>query len=669
VVALNLGNHIGLPLHITTTEHLRKIIVETVSGLHQHVSLANHLLLAGDEIIVLVDDDPAIREPLLAFFELQGFPAYGASSVGELLKVLAERNVALILLDIGLPDSDGLSLLPKLVNQYPNTGIVMLTGVADVHVAMECIRTGADDYLSKPVEFSEILFVVKKILEKRRLIFENRKYQEDLEKAHFRIHLLHQLALKMNTAYLNSVELDEILRAILVGITANEGMRFNRAFLAMFDESGKTLEGRMAIGPDGPAEAGHIWSQIQEKDLSFLELVKSSKDESANGDTIVNRIIKCLRIHVSNSQNILIKSALERRSIRVNKINGCMPMPIERRHLNRDASGKRFNGNRERRSSVFVDSWNLSPPHELIELLGEDEFVVVPLFSPSRSFGVIIADNFVTHREITENHVNALELFASQASLALEHSHHYLEMNKKIAELEVLNDELNKNKDLLVESERYAALGHMAAQLVHAIRNPITSIGGVARILSKKTIDPEWIKYLNVMEKETTRLEATMEDLFDFVTQPPFQKEKAQLFPIIEKSVMLVQNIMQKHSITWEYDFPQVEPLVTMDVRQMRQVVLHLVRNAIDAMPEGGTLTIAVRLEMDQVVISVMDSGIGINEVNLERAKDPFFTTKTYGTGMGLAMVDRVVKGHDGSFTLVRRSNGGTEARITLPHL
>lgn len=640
--------------------------METVSGLHQHVSLANHLLLAGDEIIVLVDDDPAIREPLLAFFEIQGFPAVGASNAGELLQILTDRNVALILLDIGLPDSDGLSVLPKLVNQYPNTGIVMLTGVADIHVAMECIRTGADDYLSKPVEFSEILFVVKKILEKRRLLFENRKYQEDLEKAHFRIHLLHQLALKMNTAYLNSVELDEILRAILVGITANEGMRFNRAFLAMFDESGKILEGRMAIGPDGPAEAGHIWSQIQEKDLSFLELVKSCKADSANGDSIVNRISKCLRIHISNSQNLLIKSALERRSIRVNRANGCMPMPLDRRHQNH-YTGKRYNGNRERRGSAFADSWNLSPPHELIELLGMDEFVVVPLFSPSRAFGVIIADNFVTRREITESHVNALELFASQASLALEHSHHYQEMNKKIAELEVLNDELNKNKDLLVESERYAALGHMAAQLVHAIRNPITSIGGVARILSKKTIDPEWTKYLNVMEKETARLEATMEDLFDFVTQPPFQKEKAPLFPIIEKSIMLVQNIMQKHSITWEYDFPQVEPLVTMDVRQMRQVVLHLVRNAIDAMPEGGVLTVAVHLETEQVVISVMDTGIGINEVNLVRAKDPFFTTKTYGTGMGLAMVDRVVKGHDGSFSLVRRSGGGTEARITLP--
>lgn len=640
--------------------------METVSGLHQHVSLANHLLLTGNETIVVVDDDPAIREPLLAYFETQGFSVCGANNASELLQVLETHNVALILLDIGLPDSDGIALLPKLVNTYPDTAIVMLTGVADLHVAMECIRNGADDYLTKPAELNEILFVVKKVLEKRRLIFENRKYQEDLEKAHFRIHLLHQLALKMNTAYLNTVELDGVLRAILVGITANEGMRFNRAFLAMFDETGKILQGRMAIGPDGPAEAAHIWTQIQEKDLSFLDLVKNFRDSSLDSQTSVNRIITSLRIHVSNTQNILIKAALERRSVRITKENGCLPMPVERRNLRRETTGGRVYNGGDRRGVLANEGWNLPPPHEIIELLGEDQFVVVPLFSPSRSFGVIIADNFVTRREITESHVSALELFASQASLALEHSHHYMEMNKKIGELEVLNEELNKNKDLLVEAERYAALGHMAAQLVHAIRNPITSIGGVARILSKKTVDPEWNKYLNVMEKETARLESTLEDLFDFVTQPPFEMEKAPLYPIIEKSVMLVQNIMQKLSISWEYDFPQPEPLVNMDIRQMRQVMLHLVRNAIDAMPEGGVLSVVVRSADGHVVVSIMDTGVGINEANLERAKDPFFTTKTYGTGMGLAMVERVIKGHSGGFVLRRRSGGGTEARITL---
>ena len=131
-----------------------------------------------------------------------------------------------MLLDIGLPDADGIALLPEIVAAYPGTAVIMLTGMADLDVALNCIRKGADDYLSKPVQFQEILLVVRKVLERRRLLSENLKYQQDLEKAHFRIQLLHQLSLKMNSVYLSTVELDEILQAILVGITAE--MRHQR---------------------------------------------------------------------------------------------------------------------------------------------------------------------------------------------------------------------------------------------------------------------------------------------------------------------------------------------------------------------------------------------------------------------------------------------------------
>ena len=131
-----------------------------------------------------------------------------------------------------------------------------------------------------------------KSLERRRLIAENIKYQEDLEKAHFRIQLLHQLSLKMNSVYLSTVELDEILQAILVGITAEEGLRFNRAFLAIFDDEGKVLQGRLGIGSECRDEAGRIWAELREKKLDFLEIVQNIKQSCLNGDTKVTQMIK-----------------------------------------------------------------------------------------------------------------------------------------------------------------------------------------------------------------------------------------------------------------------------------------------------------------------------------------------------------------------------------------
>jgi signal transduction histidine kinase/DNA-binding response OmpR family regulator len=595
---------------------------EPLAGFGREIPFPRDQLLTGEEVIVVIDDDPAIREPLRQYFEEQGLAALDAGDASGLWGLLATRRVALVLLDINLPAANGLAILPQVLERYPDTAVIMLTGVSDLQVALDCIRTGADDYLSKPVRFNEILFTVRKVLEKRRLILENRRYQEELEEAHFRIQLLHQLSIKMNTVYLSTVELDEILRAILVGITANEGLRFNRAFLAMFDKEQKVLAGRLAIGPRCREVAARVWAELQEKKLSFIEIMRNIKN-NCGGDLEVNQMIRTLQVPVSSSEHLLIKAALERRSISV--ADGRAVDPV---------------------------------PQDLIDFLGEDTFVIVPLYSPGRSFGVIIADNFVTGQPIDENALGSLELFASQASLAIEQSHLYTEMQKKISELEALNHELDKNKDLLVKAERYSALGHMAAQMVHVIRNPITSIGGISRILAKKISDPDLSKYLNVMIKETDRLESTLGDLFDFVTHSDSCKEPASIYQLIHKTLMLVQSSLNKQAISVNLNLPEPEPVLEMDTRQIRQMLLHLFRNAIEAMPHGGILCIGSIIEAGRVNITISDTGIGIPEAAITMAKDPFFTTKTYGTGMGLTMVERVVKAHDGDFSLQKRENG-----------
>ena len=606
-------------------------MIEAIPGLH-NISHTPDKLLAKDEIIVIVDDDVSIREPLRIFLESHDLAVAEAGSAEELRSLLGTIRIALILLDIGLPDTDGITLIPEIISGHPGTAVVMLTGTSDLEVALDCIRKGADDYLSKPVQFQEILLVVRKALERRRLIAENLKYQGDIEKAHFRIQLLHQLSLKMNTVYLSTVELDEILQAILVGITADEGLRFNRAFLAIFDDEGKVLQGKLGIGSECREEAERIWSELREKNLNFLEIVQSLKKSCLNGDTKVTRMIKSLQVPGTDSEHILIKAALEKRSILV--VNG--------------------------QSDVSVDS-------DLIELLGEDTFVVIPLFSPSKSLGVIIADNFVTRQPISKNHVRSLEIFANQASLAIDHSRLYMEMEDKITELENVTHELEKNKDLFVESASYSALGQMSAQLVHVLRNPITSIGGAARILGKKIQDEKSLEFVHMIVNETTRLESTMRDLFDFVRQPKVEKKCEPLHPLIRKTLLLLQPTLVKHSINVELDVPDPDPILEMDEQLMRKMILHLVRNAIDAMPDGGTLTIAVREQRGWVTMTFSDTGVGIAEAIQERAVDPFFTTKTYGTGLGLTLVEKIVEIHGGNFSLTQKTDGGMEARINLP--
>ncbi len=588
-------------------------------------------LLEPGEVVVLVDDDPMIREALGEFLRESGLPVVEADSAASLHRALGENTVGLVLLDIGLPDQDGSALIPEMVAVHPDLAIIMLSGVADIHVAVECIRSGADDYLIKPVKFDEILIVVRQTLVKRRLLFDNKKYQENLEQANFRFQLLHRLSLKINSVYLTTTELDKVLHAILVGITANEGLRFNRAFLALFDDSQEHLWGRLAIGPSCREEAGLIWAEMQEKGVDFLDMVEGLHDCAAH-DNVINDIVDRLQVPVANDQHILIRSAMEHRSFLVT----------------------------DGQAEVDVD-------HGLVDLLGEGSFVVVPLFSPRAALGVIIADNYINRNPIKESDLTMLELFASQVSLAIEHSKLHSEMQNKISELQQVTHELDKNKDLLVEAERYSALGQMAAQMVHILRNPITSIGGVCRILSKKIVDEEWRRYLDVMIKETARLEGTLGELFDFVSRAEPQKSVGHLFPLIRKTMLLVQPTMLKQNISWEVDLEEEhDVLVDMDSRQIRQMLLHVIRNALEAMELGGHLKVIGEVKGDRVVVHISDTGMGLSDVNLSRARDPFFTTKTYGSGMGLAMVDRIVENHGGSFSLNRQEEG-MEALIELP--
>jgi len=590
-------------------------------------------LIQSDEVIVVVDDSRDIYNLFQEFLGRQGFTVLHAGSAAELFHLLQTNPVALTLLDIELPDRNGTEILAELTIHYPDMAIIMITGTADLQTALYCLRLGADDYLTKPMSLADLNRSITSTLEKRRLVIDNRIYQQKLEATNYRTQFLHQLNLKMNSAYLSSVELDDVLQAILVGITAGEGLQFNRAFLALFDEEHQVLQGRLAIGPSSREEAGRVWEEIKVKDLHLNDIIENFKSSQTDANQEVNRIIRELSVPVTDTSHTLLCACAKRKSILVEhgQSAGCPVTP------------------------------------ELMQLLWEDTFIVVPLFSPSQSLGVLIADNFITQRRITEEDIANLEIFASQASLAIEHSYLYTNMLHKMQELEAVTQELENNKDRLVEAERYAAMGHMSAQLAHAIRNPITSIGGTARLLSKKVTDPVILKFLDIMAHDAAKVESTLEDLFNFIKEKETNKSLQPLYPLIRRSLMLLYGSMKNQGVRYQLHLNDPGPSLFIDGEMIGQMFLHLIRNAIESMPNGGLLHINVKLEPTTVAITIADSGSGIVNANIVKATDPFFTTKIYGTGMGLTLVKKIVAEHQGTFSLHPGPISGTVATVTLP--
>ncbi|OQX05837.1 MAG: hypothetical protein BWK76_26935 [Desulfobulbaceae bacterium A2] len=588
----------------------------------------------SEERLLVVDDFEGLLAILQAALIQQDFLVVTATSAAGARKVLHDTSIALVLLDIGLPDASGMDLIGEFKALYPDTAVVMLTAQTDLETALSCLRLGAADFLAKPVDIDLLLATVRRVLEKRLLRMENRRYQRQLELASFRAHFLHELVLEMNTVYLSASELDQVLQAVLVGITAAEGLQFHRAFIALFDDQHRELSGRLALGPDKREDAGRIWRNLKEQNFTLRDILANIQQQQR--DVTANSIVHQLRVASSATDHLLIRAAQERRSFNV--IDG-----------------------------QVMGEEGCRVPADLLELLGETSFVVVPLYAPARSLGVLIADHFVTHEPISAELLADLQIFAAQASLAIEHSRLYTSMQRKIGELVALANELEKNKDLLVKAERTAALGQMASQLAHALRNPITSIGGTARLLSRKTDNPEWLKFLNMMAKEATRVEATLNDIYTFVEHGPPQKQRQPLGPLVRKALMLFYGTMQRQEIQHELLLASPEPDLALDGDQIKEMLAHLLHNAMEAMPDGGQLTVTTSVEEGGMGILMRDSGVGLADAILDRATEPFFTTKTYGTGLGLAMAERIAKDHGGSLALAPHTGGGTEARIFLP--
>jgi signal transduction histidine kinase/DNA-binding response OmpR family regulator len=607
-------------------------MVELLSSSEPGGPVATGNLLDQDETIIVVDDSAELAFLLKDYLRNQGLPSISANSTTELFRLMERTRVAMVLLDIALSDRNGSEIVSELRSRDPDLGIIMVTGNTDLQVALDCLRRGADDYLTKPVNVEQFYHTVLQTLQKRRLAIENRIFQEELERTTLRTQFLHHLNLTMNSAYLDILELENVLYTILIGITSEEGLKFNRAFMALFDKARTTLQGTLAIGPDSREDGGEVWNEIKRKNIRLQDLFVTIGADQPEKDVIVNQIVRSLAVPVTDSEHPLIYACHNRTPLLVS----------------------------QGRSIINI-------PPDLIKTLGEDTFVIVPLYSPRKELGVIIADNFVTRQPILDTDIEALEIFAGQASIAIEHSELYSDMQTKIEELEIVTQELEKSKDLLVKAERYSALGQMSAQLVHALRNPITSIGGTARLLNKRISEQTDQRFLKVLTKEAAKLEATLTDLFSFVSQSNFKKSEQPLAPLVRKSVMIFYNSMKKNNIDYEVVFNDGGVILDIDGEQMRQVFMHLIRNAIEAMQDGGILHVRTHSGDGLARVVISDSGSGIAEGDLSHVTDPFYTTKTYGTGMGLTLVEQILEGHDATFTLVPNEFKGTTATVTLP--
>ncbi len=447
------------------------------------------------------------------------------------------------------------------------------------------------------------------------------------------VSLLHQLGQEMQ----GTLDLDRLLYLVLTCITAGQqGLGFNRAMLFLINEKERQLEGRMAVGAIEQEEAIRAWREIEDQHMTLREMIERY-DPEALAASPLQQLVSSARFSLDD-HNFLIDCIRERRAKVVDSLEEA------------GESARAF-----------------------LEKIGGGQFVCAPLVAKDKAIGVVLADNRFNARSISPEDVRLLSMFATQAGLAIDTADAYRRLEQQMLDLD-------KAHERLMRAERLAVVGELAAHIAHEIRNPLVTIGGFARnILRQKGLDEKVRRNAHIIVQEVERLERILKSVMDFTkpSQPIIQQQ--DLNELVKDVVEELRPTAQEEGVDIETDLSDEVGEIPIDPDQIKQVLINIIKNGVEAVAaardqaEDGepppARPILVRTEAGEgfAEVSVQDWGVGMPQEILENIFDPFYTVKVDGTGLGLAVTQKIVADHGGEILVESEEGVGATFRIRLP--
>lgn len=227
--------------------------------------------------------------------------------------------------------------------------------------------------------------------------------------------------------------------------------------------------------------------------------------------------------------------------------------------------------------------------------------------------------------------------------------------------------EMKKMEEQIINSEKLASIGRLAAGIAHEIGNPLTSIFSYIQILRELEDDKFKKESIETIYFHIKRISEILKQLSGFSKMPAVELQACHVNEVIENSTRLIQYDKQAQGIVIVKELSDFLPDIAVDINQLSQVFINLILNAVDAMPDGGKLLLRSYVEDNNIVIEFEDTGVGISRENIFKIFDPFYTTKEKGTGLGLAVSYNIIKKMKGTLTVNSELGKGTVFKITLP--
>jgi signal transduction histidine kinase len=291
---------------------------------------------------------------------------------------------------------------------------------------------------------------------------------------------------------------------------------------------------------------------------------------------------------------------------------------------------------------------------EIDDLIERGWLVVVPIFLKERLMGFLLLGRKRSGKDYTVEELEVLEAFSNQTALAISRAFIYRDMSLKDKQI--------------IQAEKMAAIGELAAGIAHEIRNPLGIITGSAETVRKhedRKIREEMTKYIL---EESQRINGLISTFLDFARPNEPKLVSCDLREILEKTFLLLSPQAKTLGVEIKREIPQKPLQVSIDPDQMRQAFTNLGVNALEAMPQGGILKVTILDNArDKVLVRFSDTGKGISKEVAAKVFDPFFTTKEGGTGLGLSIAHRIITQHGGEIHVEGEEGKGSTFTITLP--
>ena len=241
------------------------------------------------------------------------------------------------------------------------------------------------------------------------------------------------------------------------------------------------------------------------------------------------------------------------------------------------------------------------------------------------------------------------------------------QLKESLNKLEQRTEELAIIENQLRMAERLSTLGELTASLAHEVRNPLGSIRGVAEILRDESHDPAYQKFVDILLKETQRLDAVVANYLSFARSKNPARTNVDLHNVLQSVLDLLGPEIRKKNLRVNVSFQPEGIELHCNEGQIRQALVNILLNAIQVSPEGSTIAIEANETDGKRIISIQDSGPGVTPEVEQHLFEPFFTTREDGTGLGLAITRRIVESHQGT---IRAQNNGDGFKIIMefPH-